>query len=58
MYKLIDILDTLGKDPDCYAVVFTTNSPHFCQGIDYTDIAEGSLEKRKHSSLHMAGAIK
>ncbi|XP_004526906.1 uncharacterized protein LOC101450057 [Ceratitis capitata] len=56
--KLVDILENLSKDAECNAVVITTNAPNFCYGIDFTDLTTGTLEKRKHSAVQLAAAVK
>uniref|UniRef100_A0A1B0AU89 Uncharacterized protein n=1 Tax=Glossina palpalis gambiensis TaxID=67801 RepID=A0A1B0AU89_9MUSC len=58
MNKLVDILDKLRSDTECHAVVMSTTSPHFCQGIDITDLTVGSVEKRKSAAFFMAAAVK
>ncbi|XP_067646967.1 uncharacterized protein HIPP1 [Eurosta solidaginis] len=56
--KLVDILDKLGKDTECNAVLMTTTAPNFCFGIDFTDLTSGTAEKRKLTALHLATAVK
>uniref|UniRef100_A0ABK9NGN0 Uncharacterized protein n=1 Tax=Glossina morsitans morsitans TaxID=37546 RepID=A0ABK9NGN0_GLOMM len=58
MNKLVDILDKLRSDTECHVVVMSTTSPHFCQGIDITDLTIGSMEKRKSAAFFMAAAVK
>uniref|UniRef100_A0A1A9WC99 Uncharacterized protein n=1 Tax=Glossina brevipalpis TaxID=37001 RepID=A0A1A9WC99_9MUSC len=58
MNKLVDILEKLSSDPECHVVVMSTTSPHFCQGIDITDLTVGSVEKRKSAAVCLAAAVK
>ncbi|XP_058987640.1 mucin-5AC-like [Musca domestica] len=45
--KLSDILDKMANDSDTNVTVILTNDTHFCQGVDLTELAAGSAEKRK-----------
>ncbi|XP_075163237.1 HP1 and insulator partner protein 1 [Haematobia irritans] len=56
--KLSDILDKLAADPDTHVTVILTNDTNFCQGVDLTEIAVGSMEKRKNSVKHLSSAVR
>ncbi|XP_065360125.1 serine-rich adhesin for platelets [Calliphora vicina] len=56
--KLVDILDRLASDPDCYVVVIGTNDAHFCQGIDITDLTTIAADKRKNYAVNLATSVK
>ena len=58
MNKLVEILNKLSEDCECNVVVMTTNSPNYCQGIDYTDVIEETTEKRKNVSVQLTNATK
>ncbi|XP_055843480.1 nucleolar protein dao-5 [Episyrphus balteatus] len=58
MNELCRVLEVLNKDTECNAVLMLSEGPNFCQGIDFTDLAVGTVEKRKNAAIQMAKAVK
>lgn len=56
--KLSDILDKMANDSDTNVTVILTNDTHFCQGVDLTELAAGSAEKRKTIVKNLIAAVK